>query len=153
MSDDTSVDTAVIDGLQRRIGETIAPGEWVTIEQSRIDMFAEATADHQWIHVDPARAATGPFGTTIAHGFLTLSLIPRYGPDLGVDVGMGINYGLDKVRFLSPVPVGSRVRMSGVIKDVGETAGGIRVVTEVTVELEGSDRPACIADTVVLLYP
>ena len=138
--------------LSERIGRVTGVGEWHTISQEAIDMFAEATRDHQWIHVDPARAAQGPFGATIAHGFMTLSLIPGIGPRLEPPgVRMTINYGLNRVRFVSPVPVGARVRVVTELAGFARTPAGIKVEEKVTIELEGSDRPACVAETVILL--
>lgn len=134
-----------IDELRDRIGTTIGVGEWVTITQEQIDTFADATGDHQWIHVDPERAASGPFGTTIAHGFLTLSLISAIAPQVDLDSKMEINYGLDRVRFISPVPSGSRVRAHTALRDVTEVSGGIQTSTEITVEIEGGAKPACVA--------
>jgi acyl dehydratase len=136
-------------------GTHLGESEWVTVDQATIDTFADATGDHQWIHVDPDRAADGPFGTTIAHGFLTLSLLPRLVQQVyRVDgVGMAVNYGLDKVRFLAPVPVGSRVRVSSEVLGTDPAGGGLRVRLASTVELEGSDKPACVAHTIALLYP
>jgi acyl dehydratase len=119
------------------------------------DTFAEATGDHQWIHVDADKAKGGPFGTTIAHGFLTLSLVPIFGWQVYKveNVKMGINYGLNKVRFTSPVPVGSRLRGSYEFVDVAEVKdGAVQITTKVTVELEGSERPACVAETLTRLY-
>ena len=140
--------------LQPLVGQVIGESDWVTIDQQRINLFADATGDHQWIHIDPEKAAKGPFGTPIAHGFLTLSLIP----DLSAkamrvnDTRMGVNYGLNRVRFPSPVPVDSRVR--AVIKLVSyETIeGGAQVTTEVTIEREGSSKPVCVAETVARRY-
>ena len=140
--------------LSARIGETVGVGDWVTITQDQIDQFAEATGDHQWIHVDADRAKQGPFGKTIAHGFLTLSLVAAIAPSVDVgEVRMAVNYGLDRVRFISPVPVGSRLRAHTVLKDAAAVAGGVHVKTEVTLELEGSDKPACVAETLVRYYP
>ena len=138
--------------LEARIGEVTGVGEWHTVTQSDIDRFADATRDHQWIHVDEKRASRGPFGSTIAHGFMTLALIPGIGPRLKpAGVEMIINYGLDRVRFVSPVPVGSRVRVVSELAAVTETPRGLRLKERVTVELEGSDRPACVAETLILL--
>jgi acyl dehydratase len=136
-------------------GTHLGESEWVTVDQTMVDTFAEATGDHQWIHVDPERAADGPFGTTIAHGFLTLSLLPRLVQQVyRVDgVGMAVNYGLDKVRFVAPVPVGSRVRVSSDVLGCEPTGAGLRVRLASTVELEGSDKPACVAHTIALLAP
>jgi acyl dehydratase len=139
--------------LSSRIGQEIGVGEWVQISQARIDGFADATGDHQWIHVDEDKAKAGPFGTTIAHGFLTLSLIPAIAPSVDVPgVRMAINYGLDRVRFITPVPVDSRVRARSVLREVSEVRGGVQLKTEVTIELEGSEKPACVAETLVRLY-
>jgi acyl dehydratase len=136
--------------LQAEVGSEIGTSDWVTIDQHRIDLFAQATGDHQWIHVDPARAAQGPFGTTIAHGFLTLSLLPQLF-DTGFaidDVRMGVNYGLNRVRFTAPVPAGGRVRGHFKLQSYTALPGGAQLTVEVTVELEGSDKPACVAESV-----
>jgi acyl dehydratase len=132
-----------------------ATGEWFTIAQERIQMFADATEDWQWIHLDAERAASGPFGSTIAHGYLTLSLLPRLTEGLlNVDeVAMVVNYGLDKVRFLQPVPAGARVRATMTIAGVEQTPQGYRTAMSTTVELEGSERPALIASTLALFIP
>ena len=141
---------SIKEDLEARIGEVIGVGEWHTVTQEAIDLFAEATNDHQWIHVDAERAADGPFGTTIAHGFMTLALIAGIAPKLQVPgVKMAINYGLDRVRFVAPVPSGSRVRVSSVLAEVSEVAGGLQVKNQVTVELGGSDKPACVAEALV----
>ena len=138
--------------LAARVGEVVGAGDWHTITQADIDRFADATRDPQWIHVDTARAAEGPFGATIAHGFMTLALIPGIGPALELPgVKMIINYGLNRVRFLSPVPVGSRVRVVREIAGVSEKRNGILLEEKVTIELEGSARPACVAETLILL--
>ena len=139
--------------IEAAIGQELGPTEWLAINQERIDAFAEATGDHQWIHVDPERAAAGPFGRTVAHGYLTLSLIPLLGLQLlsYETGGARLNYGLNRVRFPSPVPVDSRVRARAVITEVGDTPAGTQVVHRYTIELEGADKPACVADTVVLL--
>jgi acyl dehydratase len=139
-----------IDELSAAVGQDLGVTPWEAIEQSRIDAFAEATGDHQWIHVDPERARTGPFGCTIAHGYLTLSLSSLFLPQLmRVEVsGMGINYGLDRVRFPAPVRVGSRIRGRGEILAVTPVSGGVQVVVRVTIEIEGSERPGCVAHTI-----
>lgn len=136
-------------------GTDLGSSDWLEIDQQRIDLFAEATGDHQWIHVDPERAAQGPFGKTIAHGYLTLSLANLFLPQLlRVDnVSMGVNYGCDKVRFPAPVPVGSRVRGNGEILSAEEVKGGVQVVVRMTIEVEGSDRPACVIDTISRFFP
>lgn len=135
------------------VGRETGPGEWLTIDQERIEAFADATSDHQWIHLDAERAAAGPFGTTVAHGYLTLSLLPALAAGLlQIDgLGMAVNYGLDKVRFIQPVPSGSRVRVSAVVTDAVETPGGIRLHQRATIEIEGHDKPALVADTIALL--
>ncbi|MBS0366920.1 MAG: MaoC family dehydratase [Proteobacteria bacterium] len=137
------------------VGKSFGPSGWLTVSQSRIEEFADATGDHQWIHVDSARAATGPYGTTIAHGFLTLSLVNHFLPQLleTRDVKFGLNYGCDRVRFPGVVRAGSRVRArAGIIgvEDVGE--GAVQVKIRVTVELEGADKPVCVADTLSRFY-
>ena len=136
------------------VGTTLGPGPWIEVDQGRVDLFADATGDHQWIHVDPERAATGPYGGTIAHGYLTLSLLPVLMKDLyAVDgVRMGINYGLNKVRFPAPVRVGSKVRISAEIATVEEISGGVQVVLRSTVESDGGDKPVCVAESVVRYY-
>ncbi len=143
-----------VDELRTAVGEELGRTPWIEVDQKRIDLFAEATGDHQWIHVDPIKAAQGPFGSTIAHGYLTLSLIPSLMPELMrvEGVRMGVNYGLNKVRFPSPVPVGSRLRASAVIAEVGEVPDGVQLVTRVTIEREGGDRPVCVAETVARFY-
>lgn len=141
--------------VQASVGADLGHTPWLTVDQSRIDRFADATDDHQWIHVDPARAAAGPFGAPIAHGFLTLSLIARFLPELVRYEGlrMGLNYGCDKVRFPSPVRVGSRIRGHGLVLSAQPLPdGGVHVVTRLTVEIDGSAKPACVADAVTRLY-
>lgn len=129
--------------------------DWVEITQERINLFAEATGDHQWIHVDPARAAEGPFGKTIAHGYLTLSMANLFLPEvLQVEkTSMGVNYGCEKVRFPAPVPVGSRLRGGGEIVSAEEVKGGVQVVVRMVLEVEGSERPACVVDTISRFFP
>jgi acyl dehydratase len=136
-------------------GEMLGESEWVTVSQEMIDRFAEATGDNQWIHVDQERAKASSFGTTIAHGFLTLSLIPRmlYGIYSVGKIGASLNYGCNKVRFTQPVPSGSRLRGSIKLLRVEDIARGVRVTTEATVRLEASGRPACIAELVAVLLP
>ncbi len=137
-------------------GTALEPSEWLTIEQSRIDAFADCTGDHQWIHVDPVKAKDGPFGATIAHGYLTLSLVNMFMPQM-IDVrgfSAGVNVGMDKTRFLNPVVVGSRIRGTGEIVSVEEVKGGaIQAVIRVTIEIEGKDRPACVVDTINRYFP
>lgn len=136
------------------VGQEVGVSEWFEITQERVDTFAEATDDRQWIHIDPERAATGPYGTTVAHGYLTLSLLAPLMNEVYEVKGrkMGVNYGLNKVRFPAPVPVGSRIRLRASIGSVEEVPGGVQLVWNVTVELEGSDKPACVAEPVVRLY-
>lgn len=143
-----------IDGVKAMAGKEWGTSDWIEIDQDRIDRFADATEDHQWIHVDRERAKAGPFGTTIAHGFLTLSLIPHLsGAVTKVEgVRMGINYGLNKVRFPSPVKAGSKVRATAKNLSVEDVEGGVQVVNQVTIEIEGQDKPACVAETVSRYY-
>ena len=131
-------------------GQEIGRSEWVTVTQSAIDQFAQATGDAQWIHVDPARAAAGPFGTTVAHGFLTLSLVSDlFAASVAfADVRMSLNYGLNRVRFPSPVPVGSRLRAVCVLEKFEPIAGGAQITASVTMVREGGDKPACVAEWV-----
>jgi acyl dehydratase len=140
--------------LQALIGQEIGISDWITVDQTRIDKFADATGDHQWIHVDPVRAKDGPFGTTVAHGFLTLSLLPEmFQSAFDVsDVRMGINYGLNKVRFTTPVPSGGRVRGRFVLQGYEPIDGGAQLAVTVTMELEGSAKPACIAESLSRRY-
>ena len=135
-------------------GHDIGSSDWLAIEQSRIDRFAEATGDQQWIHIDPVRATAGPFGAPIAHGFLTLSLLPMLfeGAFAIDDVRMGVNYGLNRVRFVSPVRVGSRVRGRFKLLSYGPLDGGAQLTVRATIELEGSAKPACVAETVSRRY-
>ncbi|ONF73705.1 MaoC family dehydratase [Amycolatopsis keratiniphila] len=139
--------------VQAVLGEEFGPTGWLTVDQARIDAFAEATGDHQWIHTDPERAATGPFGTTIAHGFLTLSLIPYFARELyRLDFGTArINYGLGKVRFPAPVPVGSRLRAKATFTELQPGTAGVTVTTRYVVELDGTAKPACVAETLVVV--
>jgi acyl dehydratase len=142
--------------LTSAIGRELGPGPWHEVTQAQVDLFAEATGDDQWIHIDPVRAADGPFGTTIAHGYLTLSLLPMLQRELWTFVGaaMGVNYGLDKLRFPSPVKVGARVRLSVKVLDVEERPDGSRLIkNQATIEVEGSAKPACIAHTLALVVP
>ena len=138
------------------IGQEVATSDWITITQQQINLFAEATGDHQWIHVDPEKAAAGPFGSTIAHGFLTLSLIPKFFESSFeiLDSRMGVNYGLNKVRFIAPVPVGSRLRarMKLLAAELIDQSG-LQMTWEVTVEREGSAKPVCVAESLLRRYP
>lgn len=136
--------------LQGLIGQELGCSDWVPVEQSRIDQFAQATGDHQWIHTDPARATAGPYGATVAHGFLTLSLLPvMFASAFEVaDVVMGINYGLNRVRFPAPLPAGSRVRGHFVLRAWEALPGGAQLTVEVRMEREGSAKPVCVAESV-----
>jgi acyl dehydratase len=138
------------DELLDAVGKELGESDWLTIEQDRIDRFAEATGDDQWIHVDPAAAADGPFGATIAHGYLTLALTNQFLPQImRVDgVSMGINYGANKVRFPQPVTVGSRVRASAVLTAADDLGTGVQAVVTITVEIEGQVKPACVVESV-----
>lgn len=131
-------------------GLDLGTTDWVLIDQARIDLFAEATGDHQWIHVDPMRAADGPFGCTVAHGYLTLSLANLFLPQLMQvqNMQMGVNYGCDKVRFPAPVKVGSRVRGRGEVIKVEQVGAAVQQTVRVSVEIEGAERPGCVVDTV-----
>ena len=142
-----------LDDLKAAVGEELGPTEWLTITQDRVDQFADATGDHQWIHVDRDRANKSPFGGTIAHGYLTLALIPMFASQLfHLDtMGAKLNYGVNKVRFPAPVPVGSSVRCRATIRDVVDVAAGKQMVTDYVIEIEDADKPACVAETVVLL--
>ena len=149
----------VLAELQAQLGKEIHRSEWLRIEQERIDQFADATGDHQWIHVDVERARReSPYKAPIAHGFLTLSLIPMLTKPGGDNeprypgVKLAVNYGLNRVRFPAPVKVGSRVRSRSVLKEVSEVTGGLQMLREVTIEVEGGDKPACVAETVGRLY-
>ena len=139
-----------LDHLRGAVGAALGPSEWHEITQRQIDLFAEATGDHQWIHVDPQRAAAGPFGTTIAHGYLTLSLASFLVPQL-IEVrgiAMAINYGANRVRFPAPVPVWSRLRARAQIQAVDDVAGGVQVTDLVTIEIDGNDKPACVVESI-----
>lgn len=141
--------------MQTLVGEVVGTSEWVVIEQQRINTFADATGDHQWIHVDPERAAEGPFGVPIAHGFLTLSLLPVFtGKAFAIrSVRMGVNYGLNRVRFLKPVPVDSRVRAHFKLLSFEPIdPQGAQLTYEMTVEMEGGDKPVCVAESIVRLF-
>ena len=134
-------------------GDHFGPSSWIEIPQEKIDAFAEATGDHQWIHVDPERAAAGPFGTTIGHGYLTLSLLPVASYEvLPPEGGMSINYGLNRVRFPAPVPVGSRLRATFEVASVDPFDGGTQVTMTATVEREGGEKPVCVAEVVFRYY-
>jgi acyl dehydratase len=141
--------------LKDVVGKHLGYSAWLTMEQDRVDKFADATNDHQWIHVDVERAKDGPFGATIAHGYLTLSLVSSFMPQIFEVQGFdfAVNYGTNKVRFPAPVKVGSRIRGGGEVVSVEESKGGILSVVRMTVEIEGEDRPACIAETVSLYFP
>jgi acyl dehydratase len=132
-------------------GSQFGPTEWIKISQDRVNLFADATDDHQWIHVDPEKAANGPFGSTIAHGLLTLSLLPHFSHQLyRVDnVAMAINYGYNKVRFINPVKVGANVRARGELTSVNRLEGAVQATTTITVEIEGSEKPAAVAESIV----
>lgn len=143
-----------VEALRAAVGQHAGYSDWHEITQEQIDLFAKATGDYQWIHVDPERAAQGPFGTTIAHGYLTLSLISMLAAQVSrVDgVAMVVNYGLNRVRFPAPVPVGSRVRAGVVPKSVEDVPGGVQVISEVTIEREGGEKPCCVAETIARIY-
>jgi acyl dehydratase len=132
-------------------GSALGPTEWLEITQDRVNLFADATDDHQWIHVDPEKAANGPFGGTIAHGLLTLSLLPHFSHQLYTvkNIAMAINYGYNKVRFITPVKVGARLRARGEISKVDQLDNAVQATTTITVEIEGSEKPAAVAESIV----
>ena len=142
-----------IDEFESLIGQELGTSEWLTMDQDAINTFADVTGDHQWIHVDEARAAEGPYGATIVHGFFTLALIPKFSSEVFTIEGVSIrvNYGLNKVRFLQPVVVGSRLRGKVEVKDVIRGEKGTQVILKQTIEIDGQERPACIAEVVTLL--
>ena len=142
------------DELRAAADEQLGVSGWMTIEQQRVNAFADATEDHQWIHIDPQRAAAGPFGTTIAHGFLTLSLLPHLIDQTYRVEGttMVINYGLNKVRFPAPVPVGSSVRAEVALAEATEVSGGLQLVVRATLQIDGNAKPGCVADWVTRVY-
>jgi acyl dehydratase len=143
-----------MDALADMVGQHLGYSDWVVVDQDRIDRFADATGDHQWIHVDPQRARQGPFGTTIAHGYLTLSLVPwLLGQVVRVEgVTFGVNYGCNKVRFPAPVPVGSELRLGATVASVDDVAGGVQVAMDVTLEVRGAAKPSCAAQVVYRYY-
>jgi acyl dehydratase len=140
--------------LAGSVGSHLGYSDWLEITQERINAFADATDDHQWIHVDPERARSGPFGTTIAHGYLTLSLAVRFAAEIFQVEGrvMGVNYGSNRVRFISPVPVGSRLRAGGTLAAVEEVPGGYQVTVDLTFEVDGAEKPACVAQVLYRMY-
>jgi len=142
-----------IDEISAAVGEDLGASDWLSIDQDRVNQFAEATGDHQWIHVDVERAASGPFGGTIAHGYLTLSLVPMLGAQIFAleTSGAKLNYGVNKVRFPAPVPVGSRIRAHAKVVDVSAVPMGTQATFGWTIEVEGQAKPGCVAETVVLL--
>ena len=150
MADPRTVDFADLESLA---GQEIGVSDWHTIDQDRVNMFADATGDHQWIHIDVERA-TKEMGSPIVHGYLTLSLLPMLGPEVMRVTGTAraINYGANKVRFTNMVPVGSKLRMRQTCKEVNEKAGGKQMISECVIEIEGQERPACVAETITILY-
>ena len=145
---------ATLAELQPLVGQVLGASEWIEVTQERIALFADATGDHQWIHLDRERAAAGPFGTTIAHGFLTLSLLPEMSASAMEvqNTRMGVNYGLNKVRFPAPVPSGSRLRGHFKLLSFEPLEGGAQLVFEVTMEREGFDKPVCVAESIARRY-
>jgi acyl dehydratase len=144
-----------VEGIKSLIGKDLGKSDWIEITQEQVNLFADATGDHQWIHVDPERAKKeSPFGGPIAHGYLTLSLTPLFLPQLLNFTGfsMGVNYGTEKVRFPSPVPVGSKLRAGAVVEDVTEIKGGVQMQVVVTFEVDGATKPACVATIVLRQY-
>ena len=143
-----------LDEVKAYVGKELGVSDWLLVTQAKIDAFAEVTGDDQWIHIDPERAAQSPFGGTIAHGYFTLSLAPRFSYDMFKFEGFafGINYGLNRVRFPSPLPVGQKVRMRTVLKAVEDIAGGAQITTELTFEREGAEKPVCVAESLSRVY-
>ena len=141
--------------VHEAVGSHLGYSQWHEITQERVNTFADATGDHQWIHVDPKRSASGPFGGTIAHGFLTLSLLPQLAAEVySIEgVSMGVNYGCNKVRFPAPTPVGSRVRAGVELVSVDDSSTGHLVTARVTIEIEGSDKPACVVESLAVVVP
>lgn len=141
---------ADVETLLAAEGRDLGCTDWISISQERVNLFADATDDHQWIHVDPARAATGPFGACIAHGYLTLALVNRFLPELirGDNLKMGVNVGCDRIRFPAPVRVGSRIRGRGEVLKVERIGEAVQSTVRVSIEIEGNDRPGCVADTI-----
>jgi acyl dehydratase len=144
----------VFEGLNEFVaakGSQFGPTEWLTISQERVNLFADATDDHQWIHVDPEKAAGGPFGGTIAHGLLTLSLLPHFSQQLYrvANIALAVNYGYNKVRFITPVKVGANVRARGELTSVNQLGGAVQATTTITVEIEGTDKPAAVVESIV----
>jgi acyl dehydratase len=143
-----------IDGLKALVGEHLGYSSYIEITQEQVNTFADATGDHQWIHVDVERAKAGPFGGPIAHGYLTLSLGPRLQPEIFAVSGitMGVNYGANKVRFPSPVPVGAKLRLGATLVNVDDVPGGVQVTMEFVFEVEGAEKPACVAEVLLRFY-
>ncbi|MGO8904354.1 MAG: MaoC family dehydratase [Solirubrobacteraceae bacterium] len=143
-----------LDEIKAHVGKELGVSDWLLVTQETIDQFAEVTGDHQWIHVDVERAKQSPFGGTIAHGYFTLSLAPRFSYDLFSFEGLafGVNYGLNRVRFPAPMPVGGRVRMRAKLASVEEIAGGAQLTTELTFEREGGEKPVCVAESLTRVY-
>jgi acyl dehydratase len=144
-----------IEELEAAVGTHLGHSEWHTVDQKQIDLFAEATGDHQWIHIDAEKAQQGPFGSTVAHGFLTLSLLPMLASQVyRLDgVKMGVNYGANKLRFPSPVPVDSRVRAGVELLAVTPSSLGYQIATRVTIERDGGDKPACVVESLAVVVP
>jgi acyl dehydratase len=151
MSDAPAAQT-VLDGpdaVKAAVGSHLGYSDWLTVDQDRVNLFADATGDHQWIHVDPERAKAGPFGAPIAHGYLTLSLSNLFLPQIIETRGFsaGVNYGVDKVRFISPVKVGDRIRAGAELIEVSDVNGGIQTLVRITIEIDGGTKPACVIDS------
>ena len=143
-----------LEELKTKVGDHLGYSDWHEVTQAQVNLFADATEDHQWIHVDPERAKAGPFGGPIAHGYLTLSLIAGYFPEIVQvrGISMGVNYGCNKVRFPAPVPVGSRIRIGAAVASVEDVTGGVQACVDVTVEVDGQAKPACVAQVVFRYY-
>jgi acyl dehydratase len=150
----TAVAVTGVDGLTALVGRTLGPSSWVPVTQDRVNAFAGATSDHQWIHVDPERAARGPFGGTIAHGYLTLSLVPVVLTEILEVHGFSlvVNYGCDRVRFPAPVPVGAQVRATATVDEIRAIAGGVQTGVTLTFETDGGGKPVCVAAILIRYY-
>ena len=144
-----------LDEYAAAVGEELGVSDWFELDQNRVNQFADATGDHQWIHIDAEKAANGPFGATIAHGYLTMSLAAKFMPEI-IEVrgiAMGVNYGTEKTRFPSPVTVGSKLSATGTVVSVEEASGGIKMILRIVMQAEGAEKPACIVDAISVYFP
>ena len=144
-----------LDEYAAAVGQELGVSDWFELDQDRVNQFADATGDHQWIHIDAEKAANGPFGATIAHGYLTMSLAAKFMPEIIEVRGivMGVNYGTEKTRFPSPVTVGSKLSATGTVVSVEEASGGIKMILRIVMQAEGAEKPACIVDAISVYFP